>query len=244
MPSPRSARSSSGAHRDDVAALEADLAADDAARLLQQAHQRQRGDALAGARLADDAERLAGGDREADAVDRAHDAGVGEELRAQIAHFEDRRAGGAARARSAGTVASHAQRRRDLGSSQSRMPSPRKLKPSTTVRMAKPGKRRDPPLLDQLAALRHHRAPFRRRRHDAEAEERQAREGDDGVADVERDQHDQRADRIRHDVAQQDARRAEADHHAPPRHIPASAARAPGCARGARISATTRPAWR
>src|SRR5438105_4800620 len=44
---------------------------------------------------------------------------------------------------------------------------------------------RDPPLLHELATLRHHRAPFGRRRHDAEAEKRERRERDDGVADVE-----------------------------------------------------------
>ena len=75
---------------EDVAALEADLAADDAARLLEKPHQRKRGDALAGARFADDAERLAGRDREADAVDRAHHALVGEELGLEVADLEDR----------------------------------------------------------------------------------------------------------------------------------------------------------
>ena len=45
------------------------------------------------------------------------------------------------------------QRRRACGSSQSRRPSPTKLKPITTVRIAKPGKRRHPPLRHQFAAL-------------------------------------------------------------------------------------------
>ena len=49
----------------------------------------KRGDALARAGFADDAERLAGGDREADAIDGAHDAFIGEELRAQVAHLEE-----------------------------------------------------------------------------------------------------------------------------------------------------------
>ena len=62
-----------------------DLAADDPAWLLEQPHERQRGHALARARFADDAERLAGRDLEAHAVDRAHDAGVGVELRPQVA---------------------------------------------------------------------------------------------------------------------------------------------------------------
>ena len=45
-----------------------------------QAHDRQAGDALAAAGLADDAERLALLDREADAVDRLDDAVVGAEV--------------------------------------------------------------------------------------------------------------------------------------------------------------------
>ena len=48
--------------------------ADDAGRLLEQPHQRQRRDAFAGSGFADDAERLAGGDREAHAIDGAHHA--------------------------------------------------------------------------------------------------------------------------------------------------------------------------
>src|SRR5215207_8203708 len=62
MRPPRRLRISS----EDVAALEADVAPDDAARLLEKAHERERGDALARARFADDAERFAGRDREAE----------------------------------------------------------------------------------------------------------------------------------------------------------------------------------
>ena len=98
------------------------------------------------------------------------------------------------------------QRRIALGSSQSRMPSPRKLKPSTTVTMASPG----------IAATHHcetssipcgdHRAPFRCRRHDAEAKKGEPGKGDDGVADVERHENDQWAYGVRNDVAHEYAR--------------------------------------
>ena len=188
-----------------------------------------RGDALAGAGFADDAERLAGhaASKLTPSTARTTPASVKNQVR-----------------RSLDLARQSAQRRRACGSSQSRMPSPTKLKPITTVRIARPGKGRDPPLLHQLAPFRHHRAPFRRRRHHAEAEERQAGEHQDGVAEVERDQHDQRPDGVGHDLAEQDVRRAEADRPAPPRRIPASAGRSPGCARGGRISATTPPAWR
>ena len=50
-------------HLHDVAALEQDLAAGDAGGLVQQPHQRQGGDGFSGAGFADNAERLAGGDR-------------------------------------------------------------------------------------------------------------------------------------------------------------------------------------
>ena len=62
--SPRRLRNSSGRRAQHVAALKADFAADDPARFFQQPHQRQRGDAFSGTGLADDAEGLAGTDRE------------------------------------------------------------------------------------------------------------------------------------------------------------------------------------
>ncbi len=83
----------------EIDAFEADLAAGDAAgRLRDQAHDRERGHALAAAGLADDAERAARRQREADAVDRAKLAAIDREVRAQVPHFEQRarlgRAGG------------------------------------------------------------------------------------------------------------------------------------------------------
>ena len=59
-------------------------------RLRQQAHQRQRADALAAARLAHDAERLAAGEVVADAVDGVDGALAGSERDAQVADRQQR----------------------------------------------------------------------------------------------------------------------------------------------------------
>ena len=76
-----------------VAAAEGDRAADDAGRLVEQAHDRLGADALARAGFADDAERLARVKVEADAVDGAHRAGIGQEPGAQVAHLQQRLSG-------------------------------------------------------------------------------------------------------------------------------------------------------
>src|SRR5665213_3066826 len=62
---------------------------------------------------------------------------------------------------------------------------------------------RHPPLRDQLAPFGDHGAPFRHRRHPAEAAEREAGAHQYRVAEVERDQNDQRADGIGQDLAEQ-----------------------------------------
>src|SRR5207248_9548074 len=54
-----------------------------------QPHDREAGDALPRAGLADDAERLALVDRERDTVDRTHDAVVRPEVRLQVVDFEE-----------------------------------------------------------------------------------------------------------------------------------------------------------
>ena len=90
----------------------------------QDPEQRERGDALAAARLADDAERLARRDVERDAVDGVDRAALGPELDPQVL---DRRA------------AAHVARPRSFGSSASRRPSPIRLKPSTEKTIATPG---------------------------------------------------------------------------------------------------------
>ena len=70
------------------AALEADLAGLDPRRRHEQPHDRERRHRLAAARLADDAERLAAIDREADAVDRVHVARPRREIRAEVVDLE------------------------------------------------------------------------------------------------------------------------------------------------------------
>jgi hypothetical protein len=76
----------------DVLAVEEHLAARDRVDLRVEAHDRQAGDALAAAGLANDAESLAILDREADAVDGLDDAVVGAEMRLKVADLEQRHA--------------------------------------------------------------------------------------------------------------------------------------------------------
>ena len=112
------------------------------------------GDALAAARLADDAERLAGGDRERDPVDRVDRPARCPELHPKLVDREQRRAGSelpnprllyaAARVSSSDASALFEAlnlpvRPRSFGSSASRRPSPIRLKPSTRSTMATPG---------------------------------------------------------------------------------------------------------
>src|SRR5690606_28611888 len=75
----------------DAAPRQQDLAAGDAARRLQQADDRRAGQRLAGPRLADHAQHLAGRDRERDVVEREQGAAAGGELHAQVADFEKSR---------------------------------------------------------------------------------------------------------------------------------------------------------
>ena len=75
----------------DALAREADLAARDAARRIDQADHRRAGHRLAGAGLADDAQDLASGDVERDAVDRLQHAAAGDELDPEVADGEDGR---------------------------------------------------------------------------------------------------------------------------------------------------------
>ena len=115
------------AHVRELGAVEARAAGGDAAGARQDAEQRERRDALAAARLADDAERLAGRDVERDAVDRVDDAAARPEAHLEAVDLEQRRARRHARPRS-------------FGSSASRRPSPIRLNPSTDSTIATPGK--------------------------------------------------------------------------------------------------------
>ena len=66
---------------DEILALEQDAAADDPAGRIDEAEDREAGDRLARAGLADEPQHLAAADLEADAVDRLDDAPLGEEMR-------------------------------------------------------------------------------------------------------------------------------------------------------------------
>src|SRR4051794_20377615 len=78
-----------GTRRQQVLAVEEGLPARDRVLLCVEAHDREAGDALAGAGLADDSERLALFDAEADPVDSLDDPVVRLKVRLQIVDFEE-----------------------------------------------------------------------------------------------------------------------------------------------------------
>src|SRR5207237_7327286 len=102
------------------------LAPGDAAGRLQQAHDTEGGDRLAGARLAHDAQRLAPLDAERNPVDGPDQPVPGGELRAEVADLEQRR-----RAHLAAV---------SLGSKASRTALPKTLVASTVTKMQSPGR--------------------------------------------------------------------------------------------------------
>jgi hypothetical protein len=104
--------------------VEADGAGDDPGwRRGEEAHDRERGDGLPAARLADEAQRASALDGEADAVDGMHDALAREEVRPQVRDLEQR----------------HRQVSFVRGSRASRRPSAMKLAQRTRVAMARLG---------------------------------------------------------------------------------------------------------
>src|SRR5262249_49759070 len=116
--------------RQQVGAFEIHRAANDFARRIRhQAHDRQRGDALATTGFADDGERLAAADMEGDIMDGLEQAGGREEHRFQVFHVEDDVVGFGS-----------AHQPRCLGSRMSRKASPNRLAPNTARLMATPGK--------------------------------------------------------------------------------------------------------
>ena len=126
---PRMSRICASLERQQIDAVEADRAGHGAAEpVRQQAQHRQRGHALAAAGFADDAERLAGADRERHAVDGPRDAVLGEEVGLEVLDLEQGRGHG-----------SPHMRRAMRGSSRSRSPSPTRLTASTTSASASPG---------------------------------------------------------------------------------------------------------
>ena len=112
--------------------LKVDFARDDLARrLADEAHDRQRRDALAAAQFADKAEMLALAEMKIDAVDRLGDAVARVEVRLQSIDAEK-------------IVLSYGWRPSAAyilirGSSRSRSPSPRKLNPAASTKIARPG---------------------------------------------------------------------------------------------------------
>ena len=127
-------------HLDEVGALEQDRAAGNVAGgLRQEAEDRERRHALAAAGFADDPDRLVGRQVEGNAIDGMDASGRGGELDAEIADREQRLALVVEPARRPGRRAGR--HRLSLGSRASRRPSPRRLKPSTEMTIATPGKR-------------------------------------------------------------------------------------------------------
>ena len=78
--------------------------------------------------------------------------------------------------------------------------------------MAMPGKEQNVRrVAEELTCLFDHRSPARRRRRNAEAEERKRRFGQDGARHAERRLNDQRLDRVRQNVRKQDPHIARAE---------------------------------
>ena len=115
-----------------VPPVELHLVGDHAAIVGDQAHDGQRGHALAGAGLADDAEDFALVHRQVDPIDRAELAGSGRKLDGKVADIKQRHDSPSS---SIGSISY----RFSLGSSASRSPSPSRLKASTVIRIARPG---------------------------------------------------------------------------------------------------------
>ena len=92
MSAPRTLRITRLGRADEVLALEQDLARGMArGGVVEELHDRQRGDRLAGAGLADDGQRFALVEGEGDPVDGEHRLAVVMEGDGQVAHVEERR---------------------------------------------------------------------------------------------------------------------------------------------------------
>ena len=109
---------------DQRTAVEADVTAGDAPGRVDEPHHRERGHGLARARLPHHRDRLARGERERHAVDRARGRAVAGELDAQVVDLEQR---------------GHARTCWRRGSNASRRPSPTKFTASTVKKIASPG---------------------------------------------------------------------------------------------------------
>ena len=127
-------------HRQDLAAVEPDLALDDLGRRdVEQAHDRERGDALAGAGLADDARASGRAPRlnETPSTAGTTPSMTWKWVRRLRTSSRTSRGGGAP---SGAGVVERLRHARDRGSNASRRPSPTKFTASTVRMIAKPGK--------------------------------------------------------------------------------------------------------
>ena len=157
-----------------------------------QPHDGQRGHRLAAAGLAHDRQRLAGDNREADAIHRARDRAVGVEQGSQVLNLEQRRVRSCQPAqpwieRIAQSVAHRLQRKHRQDNAKSR--------------------RKDQPIgiLHVLLCRGDHVAPGRTGRRHAGAEEGQRRLGQNGEGEHERALHQQRRQQVRQQVHDDDA---------------------------------------
>ena len=81
------------------------------------------------------------------------------------------------------------------------------MKASTTVKIASPGKRSDPPRVEIAGPIGDHRSPLRLRRLRAEPEKREAREQEKRRCEVEHREHEQRPGDVRKHIANESAPR-------------------------------------
>ena len=157
-----------------------------------QPHHRQHGDALAGAGFADDADDGARVQREVEPVDRAEHAARGGELDGEVADFQQRW-----------------HHRFNLGIQRIAQPVAEQVERQHGEQDRKARKRQHPPrALIELQRAGQHRAPFRRRRLRAEAEEAQRRRIQDRGGEAERRLHDQRRQAVRQHGVEHQVQRA------------------------------------
>ena len=179
--------------RDQISAVEANLAAGDEPAPREQPHDRHRGHRLAAAGLADDAHRLARFDLEAQAVDGMNGPAPKPDLSLEVLDLEESR------------HASYLSCRRT--SKASWRASPMKLKATTVMTIMIKRRVHLPPVpvLQIRGAVGQHRAPGGRGRRQTEAEVLEHSQRQDRVGDLERDRDHDHANRVRDDVAGDDA---------------------------------------
>ncbi|KMS64599.1 hypothetical protein BVRB_018640, partial [Beta vulgaris subsp. vulgaris] len=173
-----------GRETEQVLALEAHLVGENLARIGNEPHDRQHGDALAGAGFADHAQELAFLDGEVDAIDRAERPAMGLELDREIADFQQR----------------HCSRPSALQLRVERIAQPvaEQVEGQHRHQDGETGESHDPiGAVDILPRIGQHGAPFRSRRLGAEAEEAERRRIQHRRGDAEGRLHDQRRQAVR-----------------------------------------------